>query len=138
MKTVLFEEYDEEQRRQALEDNCDSITTQSFLKRSTQAEIQMLRKRNSEIDIQLGIITLDEKLMREKIKNRRTPLLKEKDEIITQLKAGGRYVEGKVYKFIDREANQVLFYDDNGNLVEQRRMTAEDRQCCIKFKTGTE
>lgn len=137
MKQQLFEGFTDEQRIQMLEDNCDAIVTEKFTKRFSGAEKNERRKRNSEIDIELGLISEDEKEMKAQIKARKEPLLEEKARILSELKANGRFVEGKVYKFVDRDNKEVGYYDEDGTLVEQRAMTSSDKQITMHLATGT-
>ena len=94
MKQILFENFTDEQRIQMLEDNCDAVVTE------------------------------DEKEFKRQIKERKQPLLDEKQRLLDEIKMNGLYVEGRVFKFIDREAKEVGLYDEDGYLVEQRRMTS--------------
>lgn len=138
MKQQLFEGFADEQRIQMLEDNCDAIVTEKFTKRFSGTEKNERRKRNAEIDLELAIISEDEKVMKEQIKQRRQPLMEEKQKLLEEIRANGRFVEGKVYKFIDREAKEVGFYDEDGFLVEQRKMMNSDKQITMHLATGTD
>lgn len=139
MKQVLFEGYTDEQREQMLEDNCDAIVNEKYTKRFTGTERNERRKRNAEIDLELAIIAEEEKEMKAQIKARKEPLLEEKKKLLEEIKMNGRYVEGRVYKFVDREAKEVGLYDEDCMLIEQRRMTNADKQITIHMSaTGTE
>lgn len=138
MKQVLFEGYTDEQREQMLEDNCDAIVNEKYTKRFTGTERNERRKRNAEIDLELAIIAEEEKEMKAQIKARKEPLLEEKSKLLEEIKMNGKYVEGRVFKFVDREAKEVGFYDTDGYLVEQRRMTNADKQINLHIPaTGT-
>lgn len=114
MKQVLFEGYTDEQREQMLEDNCDAIVNEKYTKRFTGTERNERRKRNAEIDLELAIIAEEEKEMKAQIKARKEPLLEEKSKLLEEIKMNGKYVEGRVFKFVDREAKEVGFYDSDG------------------------
>ena len=45
-----------------------------------------------------------------------------------ELKAGGDWIKGECYKFVDEEEKMVGFYSPEGYLLEQRTMTQEERQ----------
>lgn len=45
-----------------------------------------------------------------------------------ELKAGGDWIKGECYKFVDEEEKMVGFYSPEGYLLEQRAMTQEERQ----------
>ena len=46
---------------------------------------------------------------------------READQILGNLKQGGVYVTGKLYKLIDRDERAVGFYNEDGDLVSQRK-----------------
>lgn len=138
MKQILFENYTDEQRIQMLEDNCDAVVTERYTKRFSGTERNERRKRNAEIDLELAVITEDEKEFKRQIKERKQPLLDEKQRLLDEIKMNGRYVEGRVFKFIDREAKEVGLYDEDGYLVEQRRMTPADRQTTLRLAGGSD
>lgn len=139
MKQMLFEGFTDEQRIQMLEDNCDAIVNEKYTKRFTGTERNERRKRNAEIDLELAIIAEDEKAMKEQIKERKKPLLEEKAKLLEEIKMNGKYVEGRVFKFIDREAKEVGYYDEDAFLVEQRKMTNADKQISLHLPaTGTD
>lgn len=136
---MLFEGFTDEQRIQMLEDNCDAIVNEKYTKRFTGTERNERRKRNAEIDLELAIIAEDEKAMKEQIKERKKPLLEEKAKLLEEIKMNGKYVEGRVFKFIDREAKEVGYYDEDALLVEQRKMTNADKQLSLHLPaTGTD
>ena len=130
--------YTDEQITQMLEDNCDTIVRDKFLKKFSQGEANQRRKRNAEIDMELGVIKEDEAEMKLQIKNRREPLLQEKAKILEEIKMNGRYVEGRLFKFVDRDTKMVGFYDEDAYLVSSRKMTNEDKQTTLRLAVGAE
>lgn len=133
MKNEIFAEYSKEEKIQFLEEGNDGISRERYKRNFQNNERAKLRQRNAEIDLLLGEI--DEELAERKaeIKQRRDPLAAEKKKILEDLKQGGVYVEGRLFKFVDREAGEVGFYDEDGQLVQQRNMTAAERQTYIHF-----
>jgi len=131
MQQQIFQNYNEEARREMLEDNASQVTLGHYTRKFSQAEKHQRQKRNAEIDIQLAEIREELDAFKISIKNRMSPLQEEKNKILEEIKSNGEYIEGKLYKIIDREAKEVGFYDEDGNLVEQRRMTKEDNQLHI-------
>lgn len=138
MKELLFEGYTDDRRQQLLEDNCDAIENGSFTKRLTADERNARRKRNAEIDIELAKIDDELKEFKEDIKKRRQPLAAEKEQLLSEIKTNGRFISGKVYKFVDREAKEVGYYGEDGFLIEERRMTNADKQVTMHLSTGTD
>ena len=139
MQHQLFENYTPEERLQMLSDNADSVQKDTFLKRFTATERNQCRKRNADIDMLLNDIKAEEEDFRREIKERKDPLLGEKKKLLESIKMDGRYVEGRLFKFVDEEAKMVGFYDEDGMLVSSRRINDEDRQRTLRLRTtGTE
>lgn len=141
MDKELFKGYDPETRRRLLEDNCNSIELKNYTKRFNDAEREFRRKRNTEIDLELQVIKEDEDIFKEQTKARRKPLVDEKNKLLGEIKADGEYVQGKLYKFIDREEGMVGYYNGDGDLVESRKITSADRQATLNLRsaeTGTD
>lgn len=141
MDKELFKGYDAETRRRLLEDNCNAIELKNYTKRFNDAEREFRRKRNTEIDLELGVIKEDEEIFKEQIKARRKPLIDEKQKLLGEIKADGEYVQGQLYKFVDREEGLVGYYNSEGDLVESRKMTSADRQMSLQLRaaeTGTD
>ena len=138
MEKALFQEYPLEQRKQMLEDNADEIVEKSYTRKFNSTERNIRRARNSEIDLELEEIDEKLKQFKEQIKSEREPLVTEKKRILDEIKSDGEFVKGNVYKIVDTENREVNFYDEEGNCIESRRMTNQDRQIMMKFaKTGT-
>lgn len=139
MESILFAKYDSQSKIELLEANCDMVERKSYHKQFNETEREMLQQRNVEIDLQLRVISDDEKVMKEDIKNRRKPLLDEKASLLQELKEDGKRVEGKLYKFVNRDEGMVGYYDGDGRLVEQRRIRPEDKQVTLHLgSTGTD
>lgn len=136
MDKELFKGYDPETRRRLLEDNCNSIELKNYTKRFNDAEREFRRKRNTEIDLELQVIKEDEDIFKEQTKARRKPLVDEKNKLLGEIKADGEYVQGKLYKFIDREEGMVGYYNGDGDLVESRKITSADRQATLNLRTA--
>lgn len=128
MQQQIFQNYDEDMRRQMLEDNASKVTMGHYTRKFSHGEKQQRQKRNAEIDIQLAEIREELAAFKLQIKNRMDPLQEEKNKLLDEIKSNGQYVEGKLYKIVDRDAKEVGLYDEDGNLVEQRRMTKEDNE----------
>ncbi len=137
MKETLFAEYAPEERKQMLEDNADEVLEKNYTRKFNSAEKNIRRARNSEIDLELAEIDEELKAFKEKVKNKREPLVTEKKKILDEIKADGEYIKGTVYKMIDREKKEVNFYDEEGVLVESRRLTNADKQVTMKFSRAT-
>lgn len=133
MKNQIFAEYSKEEKIQFLEEGNDGISRERYKRKFQGNERNQMRRRNAELDLLLA--ECDEELAERKaeIKQRRDPLAAEKKKILEDLKQGGVYVEGRIFKIVDRENKEVGFYDEDGMLVEQRAMTPAERQTYIHF-----
>ena len=138
MEMTLFQNYPPEERKQMLEDNADEVTKGHYTRHFSDVERNQRRTRSCELDILLDDIDDELASFKEVIKARRKPLVEEKNKLKEEIKANGEYVEGTLYKIVDRDEKMVGFYDEEGNCVESRRMTPADRQVAMKFKTGTD
>ena len=73
-------------------------------------------------------------------KARLEPLTKERKTILEGLKKKAEFVEENCYKFIDQEAREVGYYNENGDLIEARPAYSDEMQTTlfqVGRKTGT-
>lgn len=139
MEKELFKDLSPELRKQALEDNADEVFKGNYTRKFSDTERNMRRARNSEIDLELEAINDEVAQFKEGIKARRNPLVEEKKKILGEIKSNGEYINGTCYKLIDYEKKEVCIYNEDGDLVESRKLTTADRQRVMKFaNTGTE
>lgn len=121
-----------------LEDNAEETYKGKYHRQFTTEERNQRKTRNSDIDIDLEVIDEEFNQIKQEFKAKRQPLVDEKKRILAEIKANGEYVEGRLHKIIDWDAKEVGIYDDEGNLTEQRRLTAADKQTKLRFEnTGT-
>ena len=66
--------------------------------------------------------------IRDDYKGKIKPLEERIVKLRDELKAGGDWIKGECYKFVDEEEKMVGFYSPEGYLLEQRTMTQEERQ----------
>ena len=128
MDQHIFQNCSEEERREMLEDNAASITTGKYHRRFAPEEKNQRRKRVCEIDIALQELEEENAAFKAEMKMRKEPLVEEKAQLLSEIKSNGKFMDGKLYKIVDREKHEVGFYNEDGDLVEQRRMTKEDNQ----------
>lgn len=117
-----------EQRAKILRDSCDQIEERSYTRKFEQEEINELRAELAGVSIQLH--ELDEELasVRADFKGKTKPLQERVGKILDELKAGGEYVKGECYKFIEPDTGEVGWYTPDGYLLESRSMKPEERQ----------
>lgn len=120
MKDIMLADTPVEQRAQILRDSCDQIVERSYTRKFDQEEINERRADLANVAIQKA--DLEQSLA--EIKPLEERIVKLRDE----LKAGGDWIKGECYKFVDEEEKMVGFYSPEGYLLEQRTMTQEERQ----------
>lgn len=128
MKDVMLPDTPIEQRAQILKDSCDQIVERSYTKKFDQPQINQRRAELANVSIQLQELDEDFANVRVEYKNKIKPLQERRGKILDELKAGGEWVHGECYKFVDEEEGKTAFYTPEGYKLEERTMTAEERQ----------
>lgn len=128
MNDIMLAETPIEHRAQILRDSCDQIEERSYTRKFEQNEVDELRKEVSNVLILAN--NLEEELagIKSDFKGKIKPLQERVGKILDELKAGGEYVKGECYKFIDMDAGEVGWYSPDGYLLESRAMKPEERQ----------
>lgn len=139
IKTLATEYTNLEERKRFLKDNCDSIEQISYMKQFKPEEIDRMKTELSEISIELNDLEEKKKNQSQLIKLEMDPLKEQLKELLTDIKQKAELVKEPVYKFIDDETRMVEYYNDEGNLVDRRPMTMEEKQKTIFQidRTGT-
>lgn len=135
MKQQLYAELNAEERILALEGNNDGITKEKYKRKFSGTERNQRRSRYIDIDKEIADLNAELDEVKQSIKERKDPLVKEKNKIFEELMQGGVTVEGRLFKVVDEEAKEVGFYDEDGQLVSQRGMDLEERQKYLHFGT---
>lgn len=135
MKQQLYAELNAEERILALEGNNDGITKEKYKRKFSGTERNQRRSRYIDIDKEIAELNAELDELKQGIKERKDPLVKEKNKIFEELTQGGVTVEGRLFKVVDEDAKEVGFYDENGQLVSQRGMDMEERQKYLHFGT---
>lgn len=132
-----------EAREQMLRDNCDQIVERSYTRKFDQEEINERRADLANVAIQKADLEQSLAEIRADYKGKIKPLEERIVKLRDELKAGGDWIKGDCFKFVDEEEKMVGFYSPEGYLLEQRPMTPEERQRNIiqaaRFlRTGTD
>lgn len=143
MDAFLFSNEPVEAREQLLRDNCDQIVERSYTRSFSQTEVNDRRAELEQVSIQVAELEDELAQIRADFKGRIKPLLERRGKILDELKARGEWVTGNCYKFVDMEEGKAGFYAPEGNLLEERPITPEERQRNIiqatRFmRTGTD
>lgn len=123
-----------------LRDSCDQIVERSYTRKFDQPEINERRSELANVSIQLQELEDELAQARADIKGKIKPLLERRGKILDELKAGGEWVKGDVYKFVDVDEGRTAFYSPEGYKLEERPITPEERQRNVfQFsRTGTD
>lgn len=135
MKQQIYAELNAEERIIALEGNNDGISKEKYKRKFSGSERNQRRSRYIDIDKEIADLNAELDEMKQRIKERKDPLVKEKNKIFEELMQGGVTVEGRLFKVVDEDAKEVGFYDEDGQLVSQRGMDIEERQKYLHFGT---
>ena len=130
-----------EARRQFLADNADAVEKKEYMRHYTPEELLKLKESLSETCISINDIEEELKEVKKEYKDRLEPLLNKKKEALEGLKKKAELVEEDCYKFIDEDAKEVGYYNQNGDLIESRPAYSEEIQKTIfqvLRKNGTE
>ena len=141
MEKVLGQEYSRPQDRIAfLRDNCDAVENLGYVKPLKTEEIEELKDRLVENNIQLRDVRADKKAANKEFNDTIKQLEESNDEVTGKLKERSEYVTEPCYKFIDEETREVGYCNDEGVLVYSRPARPEECQRNIfkTFRTGTE
>lgn len=120
--------------------NCNTVEEKGYMKQYTPEELARLKETLSDTSIIINDIEEEKKDVVAGFKERLDPLVKERKTIIEGLKKKAEYVTEMCYKFIDQEAREVGFYNENGDLIESRPAYGDEMQGTlfqINRKTGT-
>lgn len=131
MKETMLTELPLEERKQILRDSCDQIEERHYTRKFDQTERNQKREILADVSIQISEISNELKEIRAEFKSRLKPLEDNKNSILDEIKAGGEFVKGECYKFIDNEEGKVGYYTPEGYLLEQRDLRPEEKQRSI-------
>jgi hypothetical protein len=138
MDKQLFKSQSPEERLQMLQDNCDAIEKQSYMKQFTHEEISLMKDRLSEVSIEMNDIDTEKKDAMEVFKLRSKPLKKEKVDLLGNIKRKAIDVTEDCFKFVDQDNQEVGYYNSVGDLVFSRPILPSEKQKTIfSIKSGT-
>lgn len=121
MDLQLFQDLAPAEREEMLDAQADDVTEENYLQPYTNAEKAQRREEYVALSLEMKQITEEEDEMKQQFKKRKAPVKKCMDTVLANLKQGGEYVKGKLYKIVDQEKRAVGYYNENGELVNQRK-----------------
>lgn len=138
MEKQLFQKSTPDERVRMLQDNCDSIEKQSYMKSFTHEEIVLMKDRLSDVSIDLNEIDIEKKDVVDIFKQRSKPLVREKLDLLNNIKRKAIDVSEECFKFVDQEEGTVGYYNSVGDLVFSRPiMPSEKQKTIFNLKTAS-
>ena len=131
------------ERMEMLDAQADEVVEENYLRPYENAELQKARQEYVNLSLQMTEIKAEEDEIKQQFKERKAPVQKEMDRVLGNIKQGGEYVKGKLYKIIDRDERVTGFYDEDGKLINQRKSLPNELQGTLfttirmNAKTGT-
>lgn len=141
MDKVLGQEYEGKARIDFLRDNCDAVEDLGYTKQLPNEEIEALKDRLVENNIQLRDVRADKKAANKEFNDQIKQLEESNDEVTGKLKAKSEFVAEACFKFVDTETREVGYYNREGLLVYCRPGRPEEMQKSMfspVLRTGTE
>lgn len=141
MDKVLGQEYEGKARINFLRDNCDAVEDLGYTKQLPNEEIEALKDRLVENNIQLRDVRADKKAANKEFNDQIKQLEESNDEVTGKLKAKSEFVTEACFKFVDTETREVGYYNREGLLVYCRPARPEEMQKSMfspVLRTGTE
>lgn len=141
MDKVLGQEYEGKARIDFLRDNCDAVEDSGYTKQLPNEEIEALKDRLVENNIQLRDVRADKKAANKEFNDQIKQLEESNDEVTGKLKAKSEFVTEACFKFVDTETREVGYYNREGLLVYCRPGRPEEMQKSMfspVLRTGTE
>lgn len=143
MDLHLFQDLGPAERMEMLDAQADEVVEENYLRPYENAELQKARQEYVNLSLQMTEIKSEEDEIKQQFKERKAPVQKEMDRVLGNIKQGGEYVKGKLYKIIDRDERVTGFYDEDGKLINQRKSLPNELQGTLfttirmNAKTGT-
>jgi hypothetical protein len=142
MDKVLGQECKSKRERiDFLDSNCDAVENLGYVKALPSEQLEELKDRLVENNIQLRDVRADKKASNKEFNDQIKQLEESNDETTKMLKEKSEYVTEPCYKFVDDEAKEVGYYNNEGVLVFSRPARPEEMQKSVFQsirKTGTE
>lgn len=145
MDLQLFQDLAPAEREEMLDAQADDVTEENYLQPYTNAEKAQRREEYVALSLEMKQITEEEDEMKQQFKERKAPVKKCMDTVLANLKQGGEYVKGKLYRIIDQKERVAGFYNSKGELVSQRKALPSELNSptlfgqarIVSLKTGT-
>lgn len=137
MDQFLFQELPDEKRAQQLEALSEGAEERDYSVFLTPEELAERKSQFTTLAIKEAKLNDAKKQFLDEIKMELKPIQSEKDGLLQEIKTGTIRETGICYKMVDHNTKMVGYYNNRGQLVEQRPMTMDDRQLSIKMSSAS-
>jgi hypothetical protein len=118
----------EADRLRVLQTNADKIEETTYQKPLTEDELNMRREILTDNSIRLGDLEEAKKTATRVFKDQIDPLKAANKDLLLELRTKQAKVEGKLYMMANHEDGMMETYDEQGILIESRRLRPEEKQ----------
>jgi hypothetical protein len=141
MEKYLGKDYANSVQREAfLKDNCEKAENKGYMKPFTPEQLQGHKESLAELSMKIEETEDEKKAQASYFGALLKPLIKQRREMVSNIRQKAQYVNELCYKFVDRKEKQTGFYNADGDLIELRPATADELQPTLFVglqKTGT-
>lgn len=132
MQKELFKDLEPKQRVQALEDNCHKVEQMGYLKRFSNEELSEIKTSLSELLIKLDDLESEKTELMKEFTEKLKPVKTELKEMLSCVKKRSMWVDDATcFKFLDEDDRRAYFYNEHGDLVDERPLRPEEYQRSI-------
>jgi len=123
----MFKDLSIEDRLDNFQANADGVEEMTYYEKLLDEEMIRKRAEFSGKSIDIARIKDRKKEAMDNFKAELKPIEIEASALLAEIKTGHREKEGKVFKMIDLDDHMVGYYTEEGNLIESRPATMEER-----------
>ena len=127
MDKTMFKNLSHEERLANFQANADGVQERTYYEKLDKEELIRKRAEFSGKSIDIARIKDRKKETMDNFKAELKPIEIEASSLLSEIKTGHREKEGRVFKMINLDNSEVGFYSEEGNLVESRPATLEER-----------
>lgn len=146
MDLQLFQDLTPAERIEMLDAQADEVTEEMYLRPYDNSELVEKREEYVKLSIEMANIKAEEDEVRAEFKERKDPITKQMNTLLSNIRQGGENVRGKLYKIVDQDERVTGFYDEDGTCVNQRKALPSELNAPTIFsglraesrKTGTD
>lgn len=141
MEKQLFKNMTQQERLQMLQDNCHDSETGTYTRLLTDEDIAIRKDTLAENYNKVGVLNAELALVKAEYKGKIEPLQREMAIAADEIKSRVTEQSGTLYAFKDEEGGMMGYYDENGDLVNSRRLRPEEKAVKKLFtlsRTGTD